>query len=118
VLLATRGDDASLTELRRTIASLREQAYSHWQLLLVSREAKAFSKEWRTALLDGLEDLDKRVKFRAPQESFDFARAADAQPGNWDCTLFMPLSSGDELGCDALLELAVASGLAQVADLF
>jgi ADP-heptose:LPS heptosyltransferase/GT2 family glycosyltransferase len=110
IVMACDGEEASLAAVRRTLRSLEDQAYGHWNVWLFARNQKALGKRWRTALRAGFEDLEERLKFATPREAIEPGRAAASPPGSWDCGFVLPLAGGDELGCDALLELAIAAG--------
>ncbi|HEY1313540.1 MAG TPA: glycosyltransferase, partial [Steroidobacteraceae bacterium] len=118
IVMACDGEEASLAAVRRTLRSLEDQAYGHWNVWFFARGQKALGKRWRTALLAGFEALEGRLKFAAPRDALNFGRAAVCPPGSWDGALVLPLLSGDELGCDALLELALAGGQNRGCDVF
>jgi ADP-heptose:LPS heptosyltransferase/GT2 family glycosyltransferase len=81
-------------DLRATLASLSRQAYDEFSILLAAPAAPA--------LLAAFPDLSRRFVAKPK------ARAALAAEDPGRPRLFMALRAGDTLGCDALLELAVA----------
>jgi O-antigen biosynthesis protein len=88
--------------LQTTLASLRGQVYRDWTLTIIDAEARQ--------LVDELaDDIADRISIG---NETDWSASADA-PDAWVGFL----SAGDELGCDALLEFALASGLHPGADL-
>jgi ADP-heptose:LPS heptosyltransferase/GT2 family glycosyltransferase len=82
---------ATLDRARATIASLRRQVYPFWRLLVPA------GAEAASVLLDGNEDLADRLDVAALPTAWP-------EPG-WGGVL----SPGDELGVDALIELAAAT---------
>jgi ADP-heptose:LPS heptosyltransferase/GT2 family glycosyltransferase len=117
VVVACDGDEASLAGVTRTLRSLENQVYGEWTVWLAARDAKALGKRWRMALLAGFPELEARVKFSTPRDGLSFARDG-AGPGSAEAAFVLPLRGGDELGCDALLELALAAGLERGRDVF
>ena len=97
VLRMPTPDEAAL---RTTLASLRGQVYRDWTLLVIDDET-------RRAVDAVADDMADRIS------SSDADWGADLSGNEW----IGFLSAGDELGCDALLELALASGLHRDADL-
>src|SRR5205085_9150466 len=92
---------------RRTIGSLQAQAYSSWRLLVVPREPgsqPALVREW---LVEGFADIGDRVAVvPVPRLAAIAAEANAAADGGWFATVLTP---GDELGCDAFLDMALAT---------
>jgi ADP-heptose:LPS heptosyltransferase/GT2 family glycosyltransferase len=97
---------------RRTLASLREQAYPDWRLTVaaVPRDGGA---GLATALLDGFEDIRERIAIRT--EAADFPLADLAETDRYP-TLVSLIRPGDTLGADALLEIALAGAEGGEAD--
>jgi ADP-heptose:LPS heptosyltransferase/GT2 family glycosyltransferase len=104
-----RGHDAGAPEkLARTLVSLETQIYPHWRAELYGHDLA--SREAVAAIVANGRIDAKQIGFldlNAP--SVDFA----ADPDLLVCVLFC----GDELGCDALAEIAVQSGLHREAEL-
>ncbi len=94
-----------------TLASLRRQVYERWQVVIVTRaDARGLSRRVR----DGFDDIAGRVRIvTRPTGTPLGARAKKRDP-----VLITVLRAGDRLGCDALMEFAVASGLEREADFF
>lgn len=87
-------ETATIVSARRTVQSLRQQAYPHWRLALAGPESAARSRE---ALVAGCDDLAARMT----------TSTGAAETGS--ASLFIvPMRAGDELGADALLEFALA----------
>ena len=96
VLRMATPDEAAL---RTTLASLRGQVYRDWTLTVIGADARQ--------LVDELaDDIAGRI-------SVGEADWGSGAPDEW----LGFLSAGDELGCDALLELALTSGLHRDAEL-
>lgn len=101
--LVMRLQDGGVAELalaRLTLGSLRRQVYPLWRLVLLSPHG-GNPAQLRAALLEGHEDLADHVLCGAERAVEDFAG---------------PLSPGDVLGVDALLELALGTRLHAGAD--
>ena len=98
--------------LRRTLETLRRQAYAEWRavLLLPDEPSALWAVASRAIAEAGLAD---RMETRSWSEAvFPERDAASAHgPG-----FLLPLRAGDRLGADALLELAIESALNPAAD--
>jgi ADP-heptose:LPS heptosyltransferase/GT2 family glycosyltransferase len=94
-----------------TLISIREQAYRKWHVVIVVRQAVPAKP-----LVEEFDDIADRVHFIADTGASPLAelisRAVGQRPD-----LVIPISAGDVLGCDALLELATATGLHPEAEL-
>lgn len=110
ILLPLARGAAGLREARITLASLGEQVYEDWCLVVLSDSQTRDAL--RDALLEGFESLAERVDISPSDLSW---RGLAAPRGT--ATYFMGLRPGDELGCDALLEFAVHAVLHKAADL-
>jgi ADP-heptose:LPS heptosyltransferase/GT2 family glycosyltransferase len=102
VLLPLPADAASRAAARITLASLCQQVYERWQLHILAAGRKAETA--RRELLAGFEGLADRVRILSGTAPWN-ARG-----------YVLRLRCGDELGCDALLELAVQGVLHPEAD--
>jgi ADP-heptose:LPS heptosyltransferase/GT2 family glycosyltransferase len=104
-------NENDLTQLRLTLASLRQQAYTEWQLCLCPTPALAKSGRPIDSLLmrvlKGFEEDSPRVGV-----SNEMVTQRDAPAGHF----VLCGAPGDAFGCDALLEFALASGLDRKAD--
>lgn len=101
------GDDADeIAKARRTIVSLQGQAYPHWRLLILAQDADTQPRELRSALTAGFDEVAERIEIVRKIDAADIAGAAAPEAGksDWFATV---LTAGDELGCDAFLELAL-----------
>ncbi len=115
IVIRAAADEASIEPLRRTLLCLLDQGYPDWRASVVDQPGKEFSSTWQSAVLQDLHVAPERVRFCAAPDSFDaLCRGGTAAPSAEQ--FIVPLSAGDELGCDALLELATAGGLHRDAD--
>ena len=113
-LLLPSGCDAEATErLRATLPSLRDQAYRDWRLVVL---AESGGKGLREQVLDGFDGLTDRVTLAPRPRNTSLGRLARSVAKGERPVLVSVLHGGDELGCDALMELALASGLHRDAD--
>jgi ADP-heptose:LPS heptosyltransferase/GT2 family glycosyltransferase len=104
-----RGHDAAAPEkLARTLVSLETQIYPHWRAELYGHDLA--SREAVAAIVANGRISPKQIGFLdINAASAGFAADPDAMVGVLFC--------GDELGCDALAEIAVQSGLHRDAEL-
>lgn len=112
-LILRQDADLAPRRLLTTIGSLRSQAYRDWRLEILTGNADtatAISELLAEAANDLLDRIDVIV---ASTQEQPLGSADDATT----LRLVGFLSPGDELGCDALLRMAVASGLRRNADL-
>jgi ADP-heptose:LPS heptosyltransferase/GT2 family glycosyltransferase len=117
-LLIRMPDDADgLRNAHLTLISLHQQAYSHWTAMIVPAATTAVSPARRKKLFAGCEDVAAKTDFlsgRRPEPLATFmATASRRRPRG---VLLSAISAGDTLGSDALLEMALASGLQRNAD--
>jgi len=106
----------ALDAARRSLDSLTRQTYENWRLWLcpgVANKAGAGVRQRRALLAEltrGFEEVAPRIHWltgpEAPQARTS-RRGAAAAP----TALIARLAPGDTLGCDALLELALATGM-------
>ena len=113
-LLLEIGDDA-LDAIIRTLASLRKQTYPEWRLTVTAR--KPVAQAIRDAIALACPDHTDRIVF-ADRKSSALADLAARDPRGDRRAFLAVLGAGDELGCDALLEMAVAIALYPDADFF
>src|SRR5579884_645103 len=104
LLPMTRVGPREVENARRTLASLREQAYPDWRLTIAAPPRRG-GAGLAAALIDGFEDVRERIELRS--EAADFPLAGLAEAGRHP-TLVAPIRPGDLLGADALLEIALA----------
>ncbi len=95
--------------LLTTLSSLRMQVYRDWRLDILSSDADT-AREIRALISESADDILERIDVIDPSGDLPF--------NNRDQTTLVGfLSPGDELGCDALMQIALASGLHRDADL-
>ena len=111
LLLGIGEVDDEIAWARRTIASLRNQAYGAWQVTIL-RRGRMVPERCAARLLEGFEDIADRLDIRldAPLAA-PLASLVAARPGHDKPDLIGVLLAGDVLGCDALIEMAIGSGL-------
>jgi ADP-heptose:LPS heptosyltransferase/GT2 family glycosyltransferase len=107
-VLPIGGNPSALPRARLTIASLAAQAHASWRLLAI-----APGQLRRETLLDGLDVPAERIEIVRGLTPAQFAARAGAAANEMFFTVLAP---GDELGCDAFLELAMAAVLHRDAD--
>ncbi|HUZ74942.1 MAG TPA: glycosyltransferase family 9 protein [Stellaceae bacterium] len=112
VVLLAEGDAAETGRLRATLASLGRQVYEDFGILLVARGGNGR----RVPGLDGFDDIADRVEIERGAKGIAIGAAARKARGR--PVLVCLLRAGDVLGCDALLEFALASGMNRDADFF
>jgi ADP-heptose:LPS heptosyltransferase/GT2 family glycosyltransferase len=141
LLLSIGSGPAEIARGRATLSSLRRQAYFGWRVailrsgrigdrdqhrarlidgsenlaLLRRLNGAADLPSWRSELLSGFEDIADRLCFAKSSARELLVKLIEPQPTP---AFFVPLTAGDELSADALLELAVASGIDRKADFF
>jgi ADP-heptose:LPS heptosyltransferase/GT2 family glycosyltransferase len=96
--------DEEVAAARRTLAALREQAYPAWRVTIVPR-GRTVPDGLATRLVEGFEEIRDRIAVRL-NVPLDLRLAELAGP----CEFAGVLLAGDLLGCDALLEIAIAAG--------
>ncbi len=113
VVLLADGGAAEAARIRATLASLRRQIYDDFRvLLLAARGRNARSVE----ALDGFDDIADRVTI--VRDAKEIALGAAVREAPRRPVLVCLLRAGDVLGCDAFMELALASGRDRDADFF
>jgi hypothetical protein len=103
--------------LLATIGSLRNQVYRDWTLQILTADATTGAGV-RALIADAAADLVERIDVFDPQDEEAFAQPIGGTPQSRALRLVGFLSPGDQLGCDALLETALSSGLHRDADFF
>jgi len=113
ILLSSLCSELELAHARRSLASLAGQAYTDWQIYLLPGGGRRISARhlnaWRDRLLVGFEDVAEKVAV------FD-GQSLKCADDHRNISLVSILAAGDEWGCDALLEFALASARAPAAD--
>ena len=110
-ILVRDGDAGDPAPLARTLASLDAQVYPHWRVELLGDDAAL--REAAAGLIAEAVIATDRVSLLEPVSAASFA--TDETPGA--VTFVAALRAGDELGRDALAEIALASGLSRHAQL-
>jgi ADP-heptose:LPS heptosyltransferase/GT2 family glycosyltransferase len=110
IVLPVATDDAALTRACTTIASLRAQIYPHWRLAVVVEPRAIPAGAARDRFAAELDRIADRVEVMTSVTSQSLAGQDEARIF---LTVLMP---GDELGCDGLLEMAVATAGDREAD--
>lgn len=119
IVLPIDGEIASGSPAWKTLDSLSRQAYADWTLQLVNcagSDLPMAMSQIPQVLMESFGDITDRVTLRrkGSRETVNFGLgAARARP---PVELVLVLRAGDELGCDALLEFALASAMEPEAD--
>lgn len=115
-LLLRQGSALELDRLLATLASLRTQVYRDWRLEILAADSDA-GDAIRTLISEAADDLVERIDVIDPSDEAAFAQSLGNPGETSTLRLVGLLSAGDQLGCDALLEIALASALHRDADL-
>jgi ADP-heptose:LPS heptosyltransferase/GT2 family glycosyltransferase len=112
VFLRLAVDDEAFANARRTLESLSRQGYPSWRLYLLPSDPAPrptlAARAVPPALIEGFDECADRVSV---------LNAVGKWPdAGGEHVYSLSIAPGDELGCDALLELAVSSGLDRGAD--
>jgi GT2 family glycosyltransferase len=99
-----------------TLASLRTQVYRDWRLDVLAMDAD-IGAAVRALIEQAAEDLAERIDVLDPSDQASFNQALGAPQATTAERLIGLIGAGDELGCDALLQIAIASGLHRDADM-
>jgi ADP-heptose:LPS heptosyltransferase/GT2 family glycosyltransferase len=118
VVLWIPPQDKSMQPARASLAALREQTYLRWHLQIVGPGHGRSGGSARDVLLRGFEDLSDRIEFLERPERAAFGGVASRRKNAGEPVFAVPLVAGDELGCDAFLEFAIAGGLDRGTDFF
>ena len=114
VLIQARGaSPRDVQQIRSTLETLQRQAYSEWTAVVLLPQGCRGSRA-AAAILADAPSLLSRVRVQTPPRTSK--GIVLAWPAAGEPTFLVVLSAGDRLGADALLELAVASGLDSTAD--
>lgn len=110
---------------RRTLESLARQIYSQWELWLIPTRAKKMAQRARahreaipSELTAGWEDIAQQIHMvGGTDDRLAVSRRKKSVASRARCFVAR-LASGDEFGCDALLEFALASGFERTFEFF
>jgi len=117
VLLPFSEHEAGFPGTRRTLESLARQTYPHWAVALICLDQKVRPPGALPALIEGFDEISDRVAMLAgPPATAPAIGPTTATDGEARAFVVCP-AAGDEFGCDALLEFALASGVARDAEL-
>lgn len=114
VLVVSGCNSDAIKRLHRTLRSLRSQAYSEWRLIIVPRDGRKAGLRGR--ILKGFDDIADRATLAAQRRNASLGRLAQSVADRRRPVFVCALRAGDELGCDALMEFALASGMSRDAD--
>jgi O-antigen biosynthesis protein len=117
LLIGVGEAEEEIAAARRTLASLRDQTYPSWSVAIV-RRGRTLPDEFEARLTEGFGDIADRVVLRANCPADMSLVETVVTAGRARPDLVGPLLAGDILGCDALLEMAIDSGLHPEAELF
>jgi ADP-heptose:LPS heptosyltransferase/GT2 family glycosyltransferase len=119
LLIKMQNCTEGVQKARMTLASLRDQAYTEWNALLIVDSGEVMSAALRKSLLLGFDELAKKVAIFSGKRSTSLAAVTGFRNNRLSQSLFLSaIAAGDVLGCDALLEMAVATGLDRDCDFF
>jgi ADP-heptose:LPS heptosyltransferase/GT2 family glycosyltransferase len=97
---------------KSSLRSLREQGYTDWHALIVVDNRRTTPTSLHKSLFADFEDIVDRVSIFSGRRSTRLAAlAARSAAGGAQAGLLSVITAGDVLGCDALMELAVGTGL-------
>jgi hypothetical protein len=100
-----------------TLGSLRRQVYHDWTLQVLAADAETGAAV-RALIADAAADVAERIDVLDPRDAAAFALPIADRRQPMALRLVGFLLPGDQLGCDALLETALSSGLHRAADFF
>src|SRR5207302_4872363 len=103
IVLPVATEDGALDRACTTIASLRAQLYPQWRLAVVVEPRAIPAGAARDRFAAELDRIADRVEVVTELTSQALGGEAEAR------TFLAVLMPGDELGCDALLEMAIAT---------
>ncbi len=105
-----------LDRLLTTIESLRTQVYRDWRLEVLPGDADT-GRAVRSLVCEAAEDLAERIDVNDISDEVALGGLIGGAKDAVTPRFIGLLSAGDRLGCDALLRIALASGLHRDADL-
>jgi ADP-heptose:LPS heptosyltransferase/GT2 family glycosyltransferase len=113
-LILRQGIALDINDLLATLESLRSQVYPDWRLKVLVPDADTHVAV-RLLIDESAEDLSERIDLLDSSKDASLAQSLGALVERQRLVGF--LSPGDQLGCDALLQIAIATGLHRDADL-
>jgi ADP-heptose:LPS heptosyltransferase/GT2 family glycosyltransferase len=118
LLIGIGDSEQEIDAARRTLESLRRQAYGGWRAVVL-RRGRTVPADCAERLLAGFDDIADRIDvFLDAPPAASLASLVDYRRDDAPADLIGVLLAGDRLGCDGLLETAIAAGLDAAADLF
>ena len=102
--------------LLATLESLRTQVYRDWRLEILASDADT-GRALGALIAEAAEDLAERIDVIDASDEAAFDQPIGSADQSTTLRLVGFLSAGDRLGCDALLRIALASGLHRDADM-
>ena len=114
-LILRQGTALDISGLLATINALRSQVYRDWRLEVLVPDPDTYTAV-RLLIDDAAEDLSERIDLVDPSDNASLGQSLGA-PVETPQRFVGFLRPGDRLGCDALLQIAIASGLHRDADL-
>ncbi len=115
-LMLRQGSALDREQLLATFSSVRSQVYLDWRLEILTSSADA-GIAVRALIEEAADDLAARIDVIDPSDQSAFNELVGNPAESTTLRLVGLLLPGDQLGCDALLEIALASGLHRDADL-
>jgi O-antigen biosynthesis protein len=118
ILIGIGEIDEEVAHARHTLTSLRDQVYGAWHATVL-RRGRRVPEQLAARLTEGFEDIANRIDIRidapaaAPLADLVRTSGRGSRPH-----LIGVLLAGDVLGYDALLEMAIASGMRPDAEFF
>lgn len=113
-LILQQGIGLDIGALLATLQSLHTQVYRNWRLSILPADTDtAFAV--RALVSEAGDDVSERVDVVDPRDATS-DQPLDALTGPVGPTFVALLGAGDQLGCDALLQIALNSGLRPEAD--
>jgi hypothetical protein len=105
MLVKMHDDEGGLARMRATLASLREQAYVDWEVLVIVENRRAIPVSLRQSLLAGFEDLSTRVELFSGKRSGSLTEAAKSPKTDPIAapTYISAINAGDVRSCRFLL---------------
>jgi ADP-heptose:LPS heptosyltransferase/GT2 family glycosyltransferase len=113
-LILRLNPQGDLEGLQGTIESLREQVYRDWRADILASDPDT-ARAARALVSEADEDLSSKIDVIGASDEAGLDRPIGGEGS--PLRLVGCLSAGDYLGCDALLQIALASGLHREADM-
>ena len=115
-LILRQNSALDLEGLLATFESLRMQVYRDWRLEILASDPDT-GRAVGMLISETAEDLAERIDVIDTSDEAAFEQPIGSADASTTLRLVGLLSAGDRLGCDALLRIALASGLHRNADM-